>query len=84
MQEAVDRAMAELSRFGREHPDGVVAAVSHGDVIRGVLLECLGMPLDHVHRLEVAPASVSVVRLFQVGAQVTGVNWTVTGPEWPA
>jgi broad specificity phosphatase PhoE len=75
MGEAVDRAMAELARFGREHPDGLVAAVSHGDIIRGVLLRCLGMPLDAVHRIEtVAPASVSVVRLFDGGAVVNAIN----------
>jgi broad specificity phosphatase PhoE len=80
MSEAADRAMAELSRFEREHPDGVVAAVSHADVIRGVLLRCLDMPLDAVHRLSVAPASVSVVRVFAEGAQVVGLNWVVGGP----
>jgi probable phosphoglycerate mutase len=82
MGEAADRAMAELSRFRREHPHGVVAAVSHGDVIRGMLLRCLGLPLDAVHRLEVAPASVSVVRAFEDGAQVVGMNWAVPGPWW--
>ena len=76
MSEAVDRAMVELGRIGDEHPDGLVAAVSHGDVIRGVLLHCLGVPLDHVHRLEVGPASVSVVRLYQPAPQVLAVNWT--------
>jgi broad specificity phosphatase PhoE len=79
MGEAVDRAMAELARFAREHPDGVVAAVSHGDIIRGVLLRCLGMPLDQVHRIEVAPGSVSVVRLWDESAQVVSVNWTPGG-----
>jgi probable phosphoglycerate mutase len=83
MGEAVERAMAELARFEREHPHGIVAAVSHGDVIRGVLLRCLGMPLDDVHRLEVAPASVSVVRVVRDRAQVVGVNWVVGGlPGW--
>jgi probable phosphomutase (TIGR03848 family) len=83
MREAVDRATAELARIRREHPDGLVAAVSHGDVIRGVLLDCLGMPLDHVHRLEVAPASVSVVRLDDPEPRVLAVNWTVgTPPSW--
>jgi probable phosphomutase (TIGR03848 family) len=76
MAEAVDRAMAELARIREEHPDGLVAAVSHRDVIRGVLLHCLGVPLDHVHRLEVAPASVSIVRLYEPVPQVLAVNWT--------
>jgi hypothetical protein len=41
-----------------------------------VLLHCLGVPLDHVHRLEVAPASVSIVRLYEPVPQVLAVNWT--------
>ena len=80
MSEAVDRAMAELARIGREHPDGIVAAVSHGDLIRGVLLHCLGMPLGHVHRLEVSPASVSAVRLYDPAPRVLTVNWTPGTP----
>jgi len=83
MSEAVDRATAELARMRHEQQDGVVAAVSHGDVIRGVLLHCLGMPLDHVHRLEVATASVSVVRLDDPVPHVLAVNWTAgTPPPW--
>jgi broad specificity phosphatase PhoE len=79
---AIGRAMEELVRFGREHPDQVVAAVSHGDVIRGVLLHCLGMPLNQVHRLEVAPASVSVVCLYEPVPRVLAVNWTAGSPPW--
>ncbi|HUR95354.1 MAG TPA: histidine phosphatase family protein [Gemmatimonadales bacterium] len=82
MAEAADRAMAELARFEREHPNGLVAAVSHADVIRGVLLRCLGLSLDCVHRLTVAPASVSAVRLFDAGAQVVSLNWLVGQPAW--
>jgi probable phosphoglycerate mutase len=81
MGEAADRALGELARFGREHPHGRVAAVSHGDVIRAVLLRCLGMPLDAIHRLEVAPASVSVVEWQEGGSgRVPVVNWTVGAP----
>jgi broad specificity phosphatase PhoE len=76
MAEGVNRAMAELDRLGCDHPNGTVAAVSHGDIIRGVLLRYLGIGLDHVHRLEVSPASVSVVR----GGQVIAVNWQPGGP----
>jgi broad specificity phosphatase PhoE len=83
MADAVERAMTGLRRLEREHPGPAVAAVSHGDVIRGVLLHCLGIPLDHIHRLEVAPASVSVVRLFEWGARVATVNWRPVGPLAP-
>jgi probable phosphomutase (TIGR03848 family) len=84
MAEAVDRAMAELVRIREERPNGLVAAVSHGDIIRGVLLHCLGVSLDHVHRLEVAPASVSVVRLYDPAPQVLAVNWTPEKPPLPS
>jgi|SRR4051812_24283374 broad specificity phosphatase PhoE len=80
MAEGVDRAMAELLALEREHGGRIVAAVSHGDVIRGLLLRCLGMPLDHVHRLEVAPASVSVVHLQPNQTRVAVINWQAAGP----
>lgn len=36
-----------------------VAIVTHGDVIRCILLLLLGIPMDHIHRIEVAPGSLS-------------------------
>ncbi|MFL5517039.1 MAG: histidine phosphatase family protein [Gemmatimonadales bacterium] len=80
MQEAADRAAVELDRLERTHPGARVAAVSHGDVIRALLLRCLAMPLDAVHRLEVAPASVSVVEWSAGGGKVSVVNWTTDAP----
>jgi probable phosphoglycerate mutase len=77
MSEAADRAVAELMRLERRHPDGVVCAVSHGDVIRGVLLRCLRMSMDEVHRLEVLPASVSVVDMAMGELRrALAINWT--------
>ena len=49
-----------LARY-RDVKDATAAIVSHGDVIRALLVLLLGMPADHIHRLEVAPASVSEV-----------------------
>lgn len=83
MGEVVARGAAELERIRRAHPDGMVVAVSHGDVIRGLLLHALGAPLDRIHRLEVAPASVSVLRLFEDVWQVVTVGWMAGGPIRP-
>jgi broad specificity phosphatase PhoE len=82
MGEAVARAVAELSTMAAGHPQGTVAAVSHADVIRGVLLRALGVSLKDIHRLAVVePASVSVLRLQADGpGEVTCVNWTPGGP----
>jgi probable phosphoglycerate mutase len=64
MMEVQARAWkALLGVFERHnvHETRTVAVVSHGDVIRVLLILLLGMSLDHIHRLEIAPASVSEV-----------------------
>jgi broad specificity phosphatase PhoE len=68
------RAVAELIRIAGKYPDGCVAVVSHGDVIRAALMYFLGIPLDFVHRLEIGPASVSIVAIDVNGAVVRRVN----------
>jgi probable phosphoglycerate mutase len=68
------RAIAELIRITAKYPDGCVAVVSHGDVIRAALMYFLGIPLDFVHRLEIGPASVSIVAIDVNGAVVRRVN----------
>ena len=55
------RAWAALFRILRQHQEGAVAVVTHGDVIRALLLMLLGMPLDFIYRLEVLPASVATI-----------------------
>src|SRR5688500_15552842 len=50
------------ARVTEEHgPQAVWTAVSHGDVIKAVLADALGMHLDAFQRIVVDPASVSVV-----------------------
>lgn len=61
------RAVAAVRRLDaavtREHgPDAVWVAVSHGDIIKSVLADALGMHLDLFQRISVDPASVSIVR----------------------
>jgi len=67
-------AVAALLSLAARFPDHIVAAISHGDIIRSVLLYLLGMPLDFVHRLEVAPARISIVQLYPDAATVLQVN----------
>ena len=58
--DAVRRVDAEVAAEHGEH--AVWAAVSHGDVIKAVLADALGVHLDAFQRIVVDPASVSVVR----------------------
>lgn len=55
-------------------PDGTVALVSHGDVIKSALAYWLGVPLDLFLRIEISCASVSVVQLADYGPWVKCVN----------
>jgi probable phosphoglycerate mutase len=55
------RAITELLRLRERHAGETVVVVSHGDVIRAVLCYLLGMPLDHLLRLRIDPASVNEI-----------------------
>ena len=68
------RMVAALQELCMLHPEGPVALFGHGDPIKTVLAHFLGMPLDFVTRLRVAPASISAVRFASWGAEVLCVN----------
>ncbi|HEY9014349.1 MAG TPA: histidine phosphatase family protein [Gemmatimonadales bacterium] len=83
MAEVLSRAREELDRLRQIHPGParLVAAVSHGDVLRAILTHALGMSLDYMQRLEVDPASVSVLSWEEYGTRVIQTNVT---EGWPA
>ena len=67
------------ARVQDEHgPDAIWVAVSHGDVIKSVLADALGMHLDAFQRLVVDPASLSVVRYTPMRPFVVSMN-TIEG-----
>jgi probable phosphoglycerate mutase len=68
------RSWRALDRICQRQREGAVAVVTHGDVIRSLLLLFLGAPLDHILRLEVAPGSVSEVILGQGEPLIRTVN----------
>ncbi|MGN6781923.1 MAG: MSMEG_4193 family putative phosphomutase, partial [Marmoricola sp.] len=62
-QRGIDAVRRWDARLTDEHgPDAVWVAVSHGDVIKAILADALGMHLDAFQRIVVDPASLSVVR----------------------
>jgi broad specificity phosphatase PhoE len=81
ISEVVDRVSEELDRLRRKHESELVAVVSHGDVLRGLLSHVLGMPLDLLHRLEVEPASVSVLSYAGGAPRLLLMNST---EGWPS
>lgn len=74
MTEAADRAFATVARIAGEHPDRMVAAVSHCDIIRGIAARCLGLPLDNILRFDVDPASVSRIHFAGGRSRMTSIN----------
>ena len=74
MLDVQQRGVSALLDLHARFPDGRIAVVSHGDVIRAALLFFLGMPLDLVHRLELSPARVSIVQMDGGVPRVMQVN----------
>jgi probable phosphomutase (TIGR03848 family) len=67
------------------HGAGAVwVAVSHGDVIKSVLADALGMHLDLFQRLHVDPASASVIRYTGTRPYVLATNTHAGDLSWLA
>lgn len=67
-------------RISAEHGDHAVwLAVAHGDVIKSILADALGMHLDAFQRIVVDPASLSVIRYTSRRSYVLAMN-TTAGP----
>jgi len=75
MRQVQRRAVeAVLEIAGMHRDDEVVVAISHGDVIRSILLFALGMPLDHYNRIEVGQASLNTLRIDGDVIRVLAIN----------
>jgi len=71
------RAVAAVRAWNAElGKDAVWLACSHGDVIKAVLADALGMHLDSFQRIVVDPASISVVSYTDTRPFVVRVNDT--------
>jgi len=57
------RALQSIRRWNARYgQEGLYVAVTHGDVVKAILADALGMHLDMFQRIVVEPCSVSVVR----------------------
>jgi probable phosphomutase (TIGR03848 family) len=83
------RAVAAIRRhdaaFEAEHGPGAVwAAVSHGDIIKSILADALGMHLDLFQRIHVNPASISIIRYGSSRPDVVATNTDAGDLSWLA
>jgi len=81
------RSVAAIRRhdaaFETEYGPGAVwVAVSHGDVIKAILADALGMHLDLFQRINVGPASVSIVHYGASRPSVHATNTNAGDLSW--
>jgi probable phosphoglycerate mutase len=70
MRAVQQRVVAALLELNERHLHETVVLVSHGDVIRAVLLFALGMPLDFYNRIEIGQGSISTITIGASGMRV--------------
>ena len=75
---AIGAVRAWNARVEADHgPDAVWAAVSHGDVIKAIVADALGMHLDSFQRIVVDPASISIIRYTAARPYLITANSTM-------
>jgi 2,3-bisphosphoglycerate-dependent phosphoglycerate mutase len=77
---AVESVREWDAKLSAEHGNDVVwAAVSHGDVIKAICADALGMSLNDFQRIMIDPCSVSVIRYSETGSAISKLNDTGSG-----
>ncbi|MDL4777050.1 MULTISPECIES: histidine phosphatase family protein [Thermomonosporaceae] len=65
------------ARIAAEHgPDAAYLVCSHGDIIKAVVADALGLHLDQFQRIQAEPASLTVVRYTELRPFVVRLNDT--------
>jgi len=76
LAEMATRAVAAVREWDAKIGEGTWVACTHGDIIKALLADALGLHLDQYQRLVPDPASVSVIRYTTTRPYVLRVNDT--------
>jgi probable phosphomutase (TIGR03848 family) len=76
MAEAQLRMVRGIEEICRNNPDQIVAVVSHAGMIKSMIAYYAGISLDMMDRIEISPASVSIVEIYDQTARIIKVNQT--------
>ena len=68
------RAVHAIEAIASRHGGETVAAFTHGDIIRSILLHYAGMPLGRIEAFEISPASITALSLAPPLAHFLYVN----------
>ena len=77
MRAAQTRILDFIDLRRREQPEGCFVLVGHSDPLKAALFFYLGLSLDKLHRIAVAPGSLSRIEIDGWGATVIGLNETM-------
>lgn len=81
MREVQIRAVGAIERLYEKHPRSTVAVVSHSDVIKMIVAHYLGVHLDLFQRINVSPASLTIISLGAGRAMIEQINETSYLPK---
>jgi probable phosphomutase (TIGR03848 family) len=76
MQEAQLRIINGVRKLQIKYPGKMIVVVTHSDMIKAAIAYYAGIPLDMMQRIEISPASVSVIELYPDTAIIKGINNT--------
>lgn len=76
MLEAQTRMITGLQKLGLQHNNETVAVISHSDLIRATIAYYAGIHLDMFQRIEISPASVSIVEVYEETTRIQLINHT--------
>jgi len=68
------RIVSCIEELHTKHKDQTIAIFSHADMIKAAIAHYAGIHIDLLHRLEISPASVSIIQLYNDNAQLTLMN----------
>jgi len=74
--EAQVRMVAALDSLRAQHPNGIIAVVSHADIIKLAIAYYIGIHVDLFQRLEVSPCSLTALAFTSMGPRLLAYNDT--------
>ncbi len=83
MRGAQMRAVNAIEALVDKHPRQTVAVVSHSDLIKMIVAYYLGMHLDLFQRIDISPASLTILSLGYSRPTVVQINETSYLPQKP-
>ena len=72
--EAQMRMVATLDTLRAQHPNGIIAVVSHADIIKLAIAYYVGMHMDLFQRLEIMPCALTAIRFTKMGPRLLAYN----------